>query len=301
MYMKTVFLGTSSMVPTKRRNVTGIYTEHNGSSLLIDCGEGTQRQLNKAGINRHRITCILISHWHGDHVSGLMGLLQTMGNIPNPKTLHIVGPKGTKKHFNHLRNASASPITMPVDVKEIRGDEENVFDDGVVSVDAYTVKHGVPCLGYVVKQHPKRKIKMEVLQQEGVPSGPHIKLLQEGKDMTYEGKMYDADTYTYIEEGPKVGFLLDTALCDGVRRVMQNVKTVICESTFTSEHEDRAVKYNHMTAEQVAKAANEEGIENLFLTHFSQRYPDTDVVLSEAKEYFENTVCASDFMEIITE
>lgn len=287
------------MVPTKKRNVTSIYTEHRGTSLLVDCGEGTQRQLNIAGINRHRVKVILITHWHGDHVSGLMGMLQTMGNVPNPGTVHLIGPEGTKKHFYHLKKASASPIHFPIEVKEVKGDKQKVFEDKDVCVDAYELDHGVPCLGYVVKQRPKRRVDMRLLRQKGVSPGPHIGVLQKGEDIEYEGEVYSAEEYTYVEEGPKAGYLLDTAMCLGVRKVLDEVDMAVCEATFTEEHKDRAVKYKHMTAGEVAEAASKTSVKQVILTHFSQRYPDKNVLLEEAKAQFDNVVCAEDFMEVV--
>ena len=100
--MEIVFLGTSAMVPTKERNVTGIFLKYKGEGILLDCGEGTQRQMNIAGINRNSVTKILVSHWHGDHVSGIVGLLQTMANKESNPKVEIFGPKGTKEHIKHM-------------------------------------------------------------------------------------------------------------------------------------------------------------------------------------------------------
>lgn len=295
--MKGTFLGTASMVPTKQRNVSSVYVEVDGHGLLLDCGEGTQRQMTHAGLNRHRVKTILISHWHGDHVSGLVGLLQTKDKVPNPENVLIVGPQGTERHIKHLLQSCVFNLDYEVRVKEVVPSNLVTVLDSKVVVKAAQLRHGIPCLGFTVQQRSRRRVDMESLQQQGVPPGKHIGELQRGEDIEWEGETYTADKYTYTDVKPVLGYTVDTRPCDGMHQVANAADTLISEATFLKELLDRAKKYYHLTAEEAAKVALQEDVKELYLTHFSQRYPDTAPLTEEAEAVFANTICAKDFLE----
>jgi ribonuclease Z len=188
--MELTFLGTSCMVPTKERNVSGIFLDYNGDGMLIDCGEGTQRQMNIAGINRNRAKKVLISHWHGDHVAGLVGLLQTLGNDENPPKITIYGPKGTKERMFHLLNAIVFNIKVDMAIKELdpRGEVTRFHETEDYILEAIDLRHNTPCLGFSFIEKDKLKINMGKAKELGLKEGPLIGKLQRGLTVQHKGK-----------------------------------------------------------------------------------------------------------------
>ncbi|AJF61438.1 Ribonuclease Z [archaeon GW2011_AR15] len=293
--MEVVFLGTGSMVPTKERNHQSIFISHNGEGLLIDCGEGTQRQLKIADIRPGRISKIFITHWHGDHVLGLPGLLQTLGTSDYDRKLEIYGPEGTKERLEHLFKAFSFNIEFEHSIKEIKNTELKFRDFSVISRE---LEHGMPCLGYRIEEKDKRRIKTNVIKKLGIPDGPLLGKLQENKPVRWKGKIVSPKDTTYVVEGKKIAVVLDTMLCNGVYDLAQDADLLISEASFTSDLENKAEEYKHMTARQAATAASRSGVKELILTHLSQRYKTPENVLEEAKTVFRDVRIAHDFMKI---
>lgn len=296
--MKAVFLGTASMVPTKHRNVSSVFVEHLGDCYLCDCGEGTQRQMNIAGLNRHRVNTVLISHWHGDHMSGLIGLLQTKDKVPEPDPVTIIGPEGSKNHVHHLLQSCHFNVSYEVEVLEVPKSEEFSWTNDETRVEASYLEHGVPCVGFRVSELSKRRVKMDELRDAGVPEGPHIGRLQGGDVVEYEGKRLDPEEYTYIPEEDVVAYIVDTRPCQGARQLAEQVDVLIAEATFDNDTEARAREYGHMTAEEAAEIASDASVGRLFLTHFSQRFRDVEPLAKEARSVFDDVVAADDFLEV---
>lgn len=299
--MKLVFLGTSGMVPTKERNVQSIYLEYNGDGILLDCGEGTQRQIQLAGLNAQKIKRVLISHWHGDHVSGLVGLIQTVGNFAgdHEKTLQLYGPIGTKEHLNHLMNSCIFESRVNIEVTELDLKKLEIFyENDDYELKAINLEHSVPTLGFRFERKEKRNIQLKKLKELGVSQGPHLKDLQQGKDINYEGKQIKADEVTVIDSSKAVSFIFDTQLCDACYELADNSELLVSEAVYKHDLVNKAEEYKHMTAHQAAKLASECGAKELILTHFSIRYKDVEELESEAKDLFENTKCAYDLMKL---
>ncbi len=297
--MRLVFIGTSCMVPTKDRNVASIYLEYNGEGVLIDCGEGTQRQLNIAGINRNKVKKVLISHWHGDHVSGLVGLIQTIGNNESPPTLKIFGPNGTKERMKHLMNSCIFDSKVNVEIKELNPTKsEKFFENENYFLECMKLNHNVPCIGYNFVEKDKRRIKLDYIKKIGVPSGPILGKIQEGKQVIFKGEKIKANDATYLVKGKKITFVLDTMFCNNCVALAKNADVLISEAAYNSEKEDKAEEYKHMTAKQAADVAQEANVKKLIMTHFSQRYKTTEKLEEEAKLIFKDVVCAYDFMKI---
>ena len=291
-------LGTSCMVPTKERNVSGIYIEVNGKGILFDCGEGSQRQMNIAGINRNKVRYIFISHWHADHVSGILGLLQTIQNS-GAEEIKIFGPLGTKEHFNHLLQCSIWESKLNITVDEF--DCESIcelFSNDDFSVSAVNLSHGIPTLGFSIKEKDKRRVLIEDLKKEGVPEGPHLADLQEGKDIEYEGKNISFEKYTAMKTGKKFTYIADTVFSENLIALATDSDVLVSEATYSKEHEEKAEKYNHLTSEQAGQIASMSNSKKLLLTHFSQRYKTADEVVEDAKTVFPNTEAAYDLMKI---
>lgn len=298
--MKLCFLGTGAMVPTKQRNVSSVLLEYQGEFLLFDCGEGTQRQMNLAGYNRAKVSRVLITHWHGDHVSGLIGLIQTVGNVPNPGVLQIIGPRGTKQHMHHLTHSVSFDHRLTLDIVEADGVKpEVVVDEKKYRIVAAAVEHAIPCLAFRFEEKDTRRIDVDKAAARGIKPGPLMGRLQRGQSVEVEGVTVPVDAVTYVQRGRKAGYVMDTSVTDNAIRIAEDVDVLICESTFlSSEHQDKAEAYGHLSAKDAARIAKSANAKKLVITHFSQRYIDNFPLLEEAQAVFENTVAAYDFMEL---
>lgn len=296
--IEMTLLGTSSMVPTKERNVIGVYLEVKGKGILFDCGEGTQRQMNIAGINRNKIQYIFISHWHADHIAGLLGLIQTIQNN-GVETIKLFGPTGTKKHFGHLMEASVFDSKISIEVKEFDCPKvTKIFKCDEFRIEAVNLKHSTPCLAFSLIEANQVKIKIEKLANEGVPEGPHLAILQEGKDMMYCGRSYSSAEYTSIKKGKKITYVVDTSFISSAIDIAKDSDLLLSEATYTEAQEDKADQHLHMTSKQAAQIASMSDSRELVICHFSQRYKTIDQLLNEAKEVFPNTRAGFDFMKI---
>ena len=297
--MEIVFLGTSSMVPTKDRNVQGIYLEYKGEGILIDCGEGTQRQMSIAGINRNKVKKILISHWHGDHTAGLIGLIQTIGNIEENKILEIYGPKGTKKYIKHMLQSCAFYNKVNLKITEINPKKLTLFfENNDYQLSAAKLDHSVPCIGYSFVEKDKFKINMQKAKKFGLQESPILADIKLGKTIKFNSQTISPNEICEIVSGQKISFILDTQLCNGCYELAQNADILISECVYAGELENKAEQYKHMTAKQAANLASQSNVKKLILTHFSQRYKDITEVQEDARNIFPDTECAYDFMKI---
>jgi ribonuclease Z len=292
--MEILFLGTSSMVPTKERNHSSILISYKNEGLLVDCGEGTQRQLKLAGKKLTSITKILISHWHGDHVLGIPGLIQSMGASDYGKTLQIYGPVGTKKFVNKLFDIFNNNLN--VEVTEVKGGK--FFENKYFILEGRLLKHSVGVLGYSLVEKDRRRINLKFIKKLKIPHGPILGKLQNGKSIKWKGRKVDVDKATYKIKGIKATIISDTVPCVGASKLAKDSDLLVCESTFSSDLRDKAKKNYHMTSKQAAELAKRSKVKQLILTHFSARYKDVDKLRKDAKKYFNNVECANDFMKI---
>ncbi|MBS1267091.1 MAG: Ribonuclease Z [Candidatus Woesearchaeota archaeon] len=294
--MIITFLGTGCMVPTKERNTAGVLITYKNENILLDCGEGTQRQLIIAGIKPTKITKILISHWHGDHVFGLPGLIQTLGASEYSGKLKIFGPKGTEKKFRNLFENLDIEITIDYDIKDIS--KEIFFENKEFRLEALNLNHGLPCLGFNFVQKDVRKIIMSKIKKLGIKQGPKIGKLQRGDSIKHKGKIIKSNQVSRIIQGKKITYIADTELCDNCIKLAENADILISESVYDSTHKDKAREYKHLTSRQAGLIANQAGVKKLVLTHFSQRYKNTQSIEEDARTVFDNIICAKDFMKI---
>jgi len=294
------FLGTSSMVPTKERNVQSIFVSYKNEGLLFDCGEGTQRQMNIAGINRNRVKRLLISHWHGDHVSGIIGLIQTIGNCneQNQKTLHIYGPRGTKKHLNHLVQSVVFENKVNIVVKELDAkNPKKVFETEDFFVEAANLKHSTSCVGYRFVEKDKRKMNTSKLDKLGI-KGPEVGKLQQGKAIKHKNQTVKPEDVSRMVKGKIIGFIPDTGLCTNCYKIAKDADLLVSEATYSSKLEEKARLYKHMTARDAGIVANKSNTSKLILTHLSQRYKTPEEVLEDARNVFPDSEVAFDFMKV---
>lgn len=297
--INVTFLGTSSMVPTTTRNVPATYLEYKGEGILIDCGEGAQRQMSIAGISRSKVKKILITHWHADHTAGLLGLLQTINNRDNPFVLHIIGPVGTKAYLDHMMKATVFDNQLELNVEEFDcPDVTTVYENQEYFIQAANLQHGPPCLGFSFIEKDRRRMKVKKLEELGIPPGPIYAKLQKGNNVMVNGKKVLAEDVTSIVSGKKLTLITDTVFCQNAVALAQEADTLICEATYAQEHEQKAEEHNHMTSTQAAQIASMANVGNMYLFHFSQRYTSTREILEDAKDVFENTTIANDFMKM---
>jgi ribonuclease Z len=296
--MEITFLGTSSMVPTKERSHSALFVSHKTQGILVDCGEGTQRQMKITGIKLVKINKIIISHWHGDHILGLPGLLQTLSSSSNTYSgiLEIYGPPGTKKQFAMLKEALNFELSFEVKLIEVKPGV--IFDNDDFRIEAAALDHSVPSYGYSIVESDSRNIKTDVIKKLGIPEGPLLGKLQDGKSVKWKDKTVTAEQVTKLTKGKKLTIIADTSLCKSCIDLADEADILICESTYANNLQEKAEQYKHLTAGQAGLIANKANVKKLILTHFSQRYKNTQQIEEDARTVFDNVIAAKDFMKV---
>lgn len=296
--MKATILGTASAFPTKERAHSAMLLDIGPESILFDCGESVQRQIQIAEARPFKIGKIFITHWHGDHVLGLGGLLQSFGMLKRKIPIEIYGPKGTFERFQHLRKAFELRTGFPIKIIEIPLKTIKVIATNKYEIWAAKAKHDIDCLAFSYIEKPRRRIDIKYLKKFGLVNNPVIGKLAEGKDITWKGKKISASKATYMQPGKKLTYIIDSAYSDELVKFAKDADLLVCESTFTSELKSEAKEYGHMTSADAAMLAKKAHVQKLVITHFSQRYKTSDELLTEAKKIFKNTIAAKDFLEL---
>ena len=293
--VKIIFLGTADSIPSAKRNPTSILLNYNGENILVDCGEGTQRQFRKAKLNPCKVTRLLITHWHGDHVLGIPGLLQTLALSGYNKTLFIYGPEGTKEFVKRLLSTFIFRKKYQIKIEEV-GQKTMFFETKDFYLGSKKMLHGVPCNAYSFVKKGQIRIDKKKLEKSNLPSGPLLKKLKQGKNITYQGKKYLAKNLTFKEEDKKISIVLDTIMNKRIIPFVKNSDLLICDANFGAELEDKAREHKHLTAEQAGEIAKKSNSKKLILTHISQRYDkNTKKILDDAKKNFKNSFLVNDF------
>jgi ribonuclease Z len=291
--IKITFLGTSDAIPSKNRNHTAILLNYENENILVDCGEGTQRQFRKAGLNPLKITRLLITHWHGDHVLGIPGLMQTLAFSGYDKTLFIYGPKGTKKYIKELTDAFLFSGKLKMEIKEI--EKGKFIDEKDFYIEAEKMTHGCPTLAYNFVKKGKLRIDKSKLKKYKIAEGVHLQKLKLGKDIIYNGKNYKAKDLTYTAEGNKISFVLDTLFNEKITTFVKESDLLIIESSFADEEKEKAKEHLHLTSKQAGEIAKKAKVKKLIITHISQRYENKlDKILNQSKKVFRNSFLARD-------
>lgn len=294
--IKITFLGTSAQIPTAKRNHTGILLSYGAENILVDCGEGIQRQFRIMKLNPCKVTRILLTHKHGDHVFGLPGLLSTLSFSGYNKTLYIYGPAGIKKFMEDFLKLVNIERNFKIEIKEVSG---KFFENSDFYLEAEKMKHGIPTNAYSFVVKNKFRLDKKKLEKSKLPSGPLMKKLKEGKNVSYDGKKFKAKDFTYLEKGKKVSFVFDTLDNKNIVPFVKGANVLIAESSFGSDLTDMATKHLHLTSEQCGKIAKKAKVEKLILTHISQRYEiNRKFILDDAKKNFKNVDLVKDFDEV---
>ncbi|HJX50010.1 MAG TPA: ribonuclease Z [Candidatus Nanoarchaeia archaeon] len=293
------FLGTSDAIPTAKRNHTSMLLTYQRENILFDCGEGTQRQFRKVGISLNKITKILISHWHGDHVLGIPGILQSLSLRNYNKTLYIYGPKGTKTFMGNLLKTFVFHKNYEIKVQEVSG---KFLENKDFYLEAKPMQHGIPCNAYSFVKKGNIRIDRNKLKKAKLPNLPLLKNLKHGKDIIFKGKKYLAKNLTFKEKDTKISFIIDTKFNDKIISFAKDSDVIVCEATFSKELEETAKEYMHLTSEQAAQIAKKSNSKKLVLIHISQRYEkNLNQILEEAKKIFKNSMLAEDLKQVKVE
>lgn len=293
MSITLTILGCHSATPRINAFPTSQYLEINNSHFLIDCGEGTQRQMRKYKVGFSKINHIFISHLHGDHFFGLVGLLSTYGILSREKELHIYGPKGIKEVTLLQLKISQSHAQYPLIFHELTSKESGlIFEDDKVSVRTIPLNHRVYTNGYLFteKERPRKLHMQNISNYEEIDKADYLNI-KAGKDVILSsGEMIPNSELTLPQDkNLSFAFCSDTKYKPDIIPIIKNVDLLYHEATFLSDREDLAKKTKHATSKQAAQIAKDAEVGQLIIGHYSGRYKDISLFQKEAKEIFENT------------
>lgn len=291
-------LGTGGMMPLPGRWLTACYTRFNGSALLIDCGEGTQIALKAAGWSCHDIDVICFTHFHGDHISGLPGMLLSMGNADRTEPVTLIGPKGLESVVGKLRVIAPE---LPFELKfiEIETPEETIEINGYI-LKAYKVSHNITCYGYSQIIKRAGRFMPEKAQENEVP----MKLwnrLQKGEVLEYENRIYTPDMILGPErKGIKLTYCTDSRPVPSITEAAKEADLFICEGMYGEPGmEAKAREHRHMTFTEAAVIARNANVKELWLTHFSPSLVRPKDFVRYAREIFGNTKVYRDGISVV--
>jgi ribonuclease Z len=294
-----IFLGTSASAPSIHRGLSAHVVKHNEYRFLIDCGEGTQRQILKSGIGFKRLNHILITHGHLDHILGLAGLFSTLSRWETIEDITIHGGKYALERIYALLygvqvvHTKKSQINITLD--EIQPGV--IFEEDDFAIEAFSVSHrGPDCFGYLFHEKPRRPFLAEKADTLGVPHGPERRDLVLGKTVTLKSgvTIQPEEVLGPEKAGTRLVHVGDTGRTDNIFEYCRGVDTLVIEATYLEEEAEMAAQFAHLTAGQAATLAKEAGVGQLILTHISRRYRERDIY-QEAQKIFPNTLVARDF------
>ena len=293
-----IFLGTSASAPSPKRNLPAYLVQHDEYRFLVDCGEGTQRQILQSGIGFKRLNRILITHGHLDHILGLGGLLSTFMRWESIDNLEIYGGASALERISDLIHGvvlRGAKAPMPVSLIPVK--PGLIFDAPDFTVSAFPVSHrGPDCYGYLFEEKGRQPFLPDKAEALGVPPGPLYGKLVKGESITLaDGSVVTPDMVTgEFRPGTRLAAIGDLGETDSLVDLLNGVDGLVIESTYLEEEREMARQFAHLTARQAAEFARQIGAGKLMLTHLSRRYRDKDV-LAEARQTFENISVARDF------
>ncbi len=291
-------LGTGGMMPLPYRKLTSLMTRFNGSSILIDCGEGTQIAIKEKGWSFKPIDIICFTHYHADHISGLPGLLLTMGNAERKEPLIMIGPRGLERVVNALR-IIAPELPFPIEFMEISGMEETFSFNGF-RIEAFHVNHNVPCYGYSIRIPRAGKFQLERAMEQNVPRQAWNRL-QKGELVEIDGILYTPEMVLGPErKGISLTYCTDTRPVPMIVKYAENVDLFICEGMYgEKEKEAKAVEYKHMTFREAALLAKKAQPKELWLTHYSPSLVKAEEFMEGVREIFPRAMAGKDLKSTV--
>ncbi|HEY9906709.1 MAG TPA: ribonuclease Z [Thermosynechococcaceae cyanobacterium] len=301
--MEITFLGTSSGVPTRSRNVSSVALRlpQRAEFWLFDCGESTQHQILRSDVKLSQISRIFVTHMHGDHIFGLMGLLASCGMAGNVDRMDIYGPPDLEEYLRACRRYSQTHFSYPLKVHTVQPGV--VFQDNEFTVSCTLLKHRVPAYGYQVTERDRPgAFDVKKAAALGISPGPVYGRLKNGEvvELSDGRRIRGADLCGPVQVGRKLAYCTDTIFCEGAVELAQNADVLIHEATFAHQDAELAYQSLHSTSTMAAQVALAAQVRQLILTHFSPRYAlgnglEIKDLLGEAQAIFPNTTIASDF------
>ena len=296
--MKLVFLGTSGAQPTESRAMTCICLVLDKEMLMFDAGEGAQVSFLRSKLGWNKKMKIFVTHLHGDHCVGILGLLQTMSLQSRTESIDIYGPKGIDEFLAANLKILNFGLSFPVRIMTIK--EELVLDDATYTIHACEAEHSIPAFSYVFEEKEKPgRFYPEKAKEFGIPEGKLWHELQSGKEVKVDNKTFKpSDVMGEKRRGKKIGISGDTRPTKKLEEFFKGCDYLTFDSTYSDELKEKAQEYYHSTAKQAAELAKKAGVSNLILTHFSTRYDDSTVLVNEAKVLHNSVIAAEDLLEI---
>ena len=290
------FLGTSASAPSVERNMTSTLLIHEGERFLLDCAEGTQRQILQSGLGFKDLRRIFLTHGHLDHILGLGGIASTFGRWEAISSMEIYGGRWALDRVRDLMKVVLRSKEVDIDIQFVEVKPGRLIEKKNLTIDAFTVLHrGAGCFGYVFQEKTKRPFRVEEAQKLGVPAGPERKRLVAGEAITLaNGRVVlPEEVLGPPVSGTKFVYVGDIARIDEVIEPARNADALVMESTYLAEDSEIARKFGHITAAESATCAREANVKQLYLTHISRRYAGA-AVSAQARAIFPNTIVAND-------
>ena len=296
--MKLVFLGTSAAQPTERRGLSCICLERDGEILMFDAGESAQISYMKSGLGWNKKMKIFVTHLHGDHCVGILGLLQTMSMQNRTETLEIYGPSGIEEFISANIKVLNFGLSFPVLINIIN--EEKIIDDEKFTIHTCKANHSITAFSYLIEEKDKPgRFNVEKAKGLGIPEGELWNKLQNGNEINYNDTIIKPEQVLGEKRpGKKIGISGDTMPTKNLEKFFGGCDYLVFDSTFLDKEKQRAQDTCHSTAKQAATLGKNAKVKNLILTHFSARYKDEIGHLNEAKEIHDSVVTAKDLLEI---
>ena len=292
MPFKLTILGCDSAIPTVDKQQSAQLLNINERFFLIDCGENTQVQLRKYQLSFQRISHILISHLHGDHYFGLIGLITSMHLLGRNNGLHIYAHEALKEIINIQLSASNTNLNYPLFFHVLPKDDEKIlFKDDNVEISNFLLDHTIDCSGFLFKEiSTKRKIIKEKIDEYKIPYDK-IDAINDGAHYVNENnQIIDNNKLTsVISNLHSYAYCSDTRFSSRIIPIISNVDVLYHEATFSEELATRAIETGHSTTKEAANIAKEANVKNLLIGHYSKRYKDLNILLEESKQYFNNS------------
>ena len=290
-------LGTGGMMPLPYRKLTALMTRYNGSNLLIDCGEGTQVAIREKGWSVHDLDVICFTHYHADHISGLPGLLLTLGNAERTRPVHMIGPKGLERVVNALR-IIAPELPFSIEYHEITEREQD-FEMNGYCIHAFRVNHNVLCYGYTLEIKRQGRFDVERARDQEIPQ-KYWSRLQNGETVESEMGILTPDMVLGPQrKGIKLTYTTDTRPTDSIRENAKDSDLFICEGMYgEKEKAAKAVEYKHMTFYEAAELAKEANVGEMWLTHYSPSLTKPEHYMNDVKKIFPRAKAGKDGMSV---
>ena len=294
--INVTLIGTGGMIPTPYRFLSSCLIEYNGKSVLIDCGEGTQISLNKGKLSMNKIDAILITHCHADHITGLPGLLLTVGNSMRTEPVYIIVPKGFANVINSLLVVCGF-LPYEVRIAEIPADKTEKFELIGLNISSFPLKHHISCLGYTFELNLKPRFMPEKAEKLNIPV-KLWKLLHSGKSVEHDNLTFTPDMVLgKIRKPIKISFATDTRPVKSINEAVAGSDLFICEGMYGDDSQyENAVEKKHMLFSEAAQIAKDSNVKELWLTHYSPSLINPDEYLENTKKIFPNTVAGRDLM-----